>query len=84
MKAIEHAIGWATLPADATGGYRCDRLSVVRQFARHPQTIDPACAVPAKGLLPYRRERPIPFLFTPTGIERDSCAASRTRRRRRR
>jgi hypothetical protein len=24
----------------ATGGYWCDRLSVVRQFARHLQTID--------------------------------------------
>jgi integrase/recombinase XerD len=67
---IEHAIGWATLPAGATGGYWCDRLSVVRQFARYLQTIDPACEVPAKGLLPYRHERPIPFLFTPADIER--------------
>jgi hypothetical protein len=50
---IEHAIGWATLPAGATGGYWSDRLSVVRQFARHLQTIDPACEVPPKGLLPY-------------------------------
>jgi integrase/recombinase XerD len=32
---IEHAIGWATLPAGATGGYWSDRLSVVRQFARY-------------------------------------------------
>jgi integrase/recombinase XerD len=67
---IAHAIGWATLPAGATGGYWSDRLSVVRQFARYLQTIDPACEVPAKGLLPYRRERPIPFLFTPADIER--------------
>ena len=72
---IEHAIGWATLPAGATGGYWSDRLSVVRQFARHLQTIDPACEVPAKGLLPYRRERPIPFLFTPADIERVMRAA---------
>ena len=67
---IEHAIGWATLPTRASGGYWSDRLSVVRQFARYLQTIDPACAVPAKGLLPSRRERPIPFLFTPADIER--------------
>ena len=87
---IEHAIGWATLPAGATGGYWCDRLSVVRQFARYLQTIDPACEVPAKGLLPYRRARPIPFLFTAADIERvmrarrEGCAASCMRRRRRR
>jgi len=66
----EHAIDWSTLPAGATGGYWCDRLSIVRQFARHLQTIDPASEVPAKGLLPYRRERPIPFLFTSAEIER--------------
>ncbi len=67
---IENAIAWATMPADATSNYWCDRLSIVRQFARHLQTIDPACGVPPKGLLPYRRERPIPFLFTPADIER--------------
>src|SRR5213076_2328989 len=58
------------MPTGASGGYWCVRLSVVRQFARHLQTIDPACEVPAKGLLPYRRERPIPFLFAPADIER--------------
>jgi len=76
---IEHALGWATLPAGTTAGYWCDRLSVVRQFARHLQTIDPACEVPAKSLLPYRRERPIPFLFTPADIERMMRAAQQLR-----
>jgi integrase len=76
---IEHALGWATLPADATGGYWCDRLSVVRQFARYLHTIDPSCEVPAKGLLPHRRERPIPSLFTPTDIARLMRAAQRLR-----
>jgi integrase/recombinase XerD len=76
---IEHAIAWATLPAGATGGYWSDRLSVVRQFARYLQTIDPACEVLAKGLLPYRRERPIPFLFTPADIERVMRAAGELR-----
>ena len=76
---IEHAIGWATLPTSATGGYWCDRLSVVRQFARHLQTIDPACEVPPKALLPYRRQRPIPFLFAPAEIERVMRAARQVR-----
>ena len=58
---LEHAIGWATLPAAATSNYWCDRLSIVRQFVRYLQTIDPACEVPPKGLLPYRREPdPVP------------------------
>jgi integrase/recombinase XerD len=76
---IEHAIGWAILPAGATAGYWCDRLSVVRQFALYLQTIDPACEVPANGLLPYRRERPIPFLFSPADIERVMRAAGQLR-----
>ena len=76
---IEHAISWATLPAGATGGYWSDRLSVVRQFARYLQTIDPACEVPAKRLLPFGRERPIPFLFTPADIERVMRAARQLR-----
>lgn len=76
---IEHAIAWATLPAGTTGSYWSDRLSVVRQFARYLQTIDPACEVPAKLLLPYRRERPIPFLFTEADIERVMRAAGQLR-----
>jgi hypothetical protein len=67
---IEHAIGWATLPAGTTGGYWSDRLSVIRQFARYLQTIDPACEVPAKRLLPCRRERPIPFWTSPGLVDR--------------
>jgi integrase/recombinase XerD len=32
---IEHAIAWVTQPAGADCNYWCDRLSVVRQFARY-------------------------------------------------
>jgi hypothetical protein len=78
---IEHAIGWATLPAGATRGYWCDRLSVVRQFARYLDTIDPVCEVPAQGLLPYRRERPIPFLFTAGGHRAGDARGARAARR---
>jgi integrase/recombinase XerD len=65
---IEHAIAWATQPAGADCNYWSDRLSVARQFARHLQTIDPACEVPPKRLLPYRRRRPTPYLYTPQEI----------------
>jgi integrase/recombinase XerD len=49
---IEHAVGWATQPAQADPTYWSDRLSVARQFARYLQTIDPACEVPPSRLLP--------------------------------
>jgi integrase len=65
---IENAVAWATLPAGADPGYWAERLSVVRQFARHLQTIDPTCEVPPARLLPYRTRRMIPYPYTPEEI----------------
>lgn len=59
---IDNALTWAT----STGtdpSYWAHRLSIVRQFARHLQTIDPACEVPPAQLLPYRAPRAIPYLY---------------------
>jgi integrase len=66
---IEHAVAWAAQPAGADPNYWCDRLSVVRQFARHLKTLDPCCEVPPKKLLPYRRRRPAPFIYTREEID---------------
>jgi integrase/recombinase XerD len=41
---------------------------VVRQFARHLQTIDPACEVPPARLLAHRGRRAIPYPYTPQEI----------------
>jgi integrase/recombinase XerD len=41
---------------------------VVRQFARHLQTLDPTCEVPPARLLPYRSPRAIPYLYDPQEI----------------
>lgn len=65
---IENAVAWATLPAGADPAYWAGRLSVVRQFARHLQTLDAACEVPPAKLLPYRSRRPIPYLYEPAQI----------------
>lgn len=65
---IEHAVAWATLPADAQRSYWAQRLSVVREFARHLRTIDPACEIPPAGLLPFRPRRAIPHLYQPHEI----------------
>ena len=39
----EAAVAWATRPADADPIWWQRRLSVVRCFARHLETLDPAC-----------------------------------------
>jgi integrase/recombinase XerD len=77
---IEHAVGWATQPAQADASYWSDRLSVARQFARYLQTIDPACEVPPSRLLPCRRRRAIPYLYTPEEITALMHAASQLAR----
>ena len=53
---IENAVAWATQPASADPSYWGGRLSVVRQFARHLQTLDPACEVPASAVPPDARD----------------------------
>jgi len=66
---IEHAVAWATQPTGSECRYWADRLSVVRQFARFLQTIDPSCEVPPTRLLSYRRRRVAPHIYTPQQIE---------------
>jgi integrase/recombinase XerD len=72
---LENAASWATLPAGADPSYWAGRLSVVRQFARHLQTLDPACEVPPAQLLPYRSRRAIPYLYEPEEITALMAAA---------
>jgi integrase/recombinase XerD len=63
------------LPAAADRSYWAQRLSVVRQFARHLQTIDAACEIPPAGLLPFRPRRAIPHLYQPKEITALMAAA---------
>lgn len=72
----EHALAWATLPATADRAYLAQRLSVVRQFARHLQTIDSACEVPPASLLPFRPRRAVPHLYESAEITALMSAAS--------
>ena len=52
------------MPAGAHPHYWRQRLSVVRGFARHLATIDPASEVPSKDLLPGHRPRIAPYIYT--------------------
>jgi len=53
----ELALEWARMPVHAHPHYWRQRLSVVRGFARHLATIDPASEIPSKDLLPGHRPR---------------------------
>jgi integrase len=72
---IKDALAWAT-SAGADPSYWAQRLSIVRQFARHLQTIDPACEVPPARLLPHHPPRAIPYLYEPQEIVALMRAAS--------
>lgn len=60
----------------ATGAARCgpktraDRLSVVRGFARYRQETDRRTEVPPPGLLPTRRQRAKPYLYSDEEVRR--------------
>ena len=68
----ELALEWARLPTDAHPHYWRQRMSVVRGFARHLATIDPASEVPSKDLLPGTRQRLAPH--TISWIVREACS----------
>jgi integrase/recombinase XerD len=71
----ELALQWARLPVQAHPYRWRQRLSVVRGFARHLATIDPASEVPSKDLLPGHRPRTAPYIFTDEEIAALMAAA---------
>jgi site-specific recombinase XerD len=65
---VDLGVAWARQPATANPAWWANRLSVVRGFARHLQTLDPATEVPPADLLPCAYRRQIPHLFTENEI----------------
>jgi integrase/recombinase XerD len=65
---IELAVMWARLPVDAHPHWCKRRLGFVRGFARHLATIDPSTEVPPTDLLPGRRPRIAPYIYSPGEI----------------
>jgi integrase/recombinase XerD len=61
---IEHALAWATLPANSHPSWPSTRLETVRHFATHLQVVDPATEVPPPDLLPRRRRKSTPYLYS--------------------
>jgi integrase/recombinase XerD len=71
----ELALAWATLPAGDVN-WHAQRLSVVRGFAAYLHTIDPSAQVPPAGLIPSRRLRATPYLYSGADITALIAAAA--------
>jgi integrase len=72
----EHALAWALRPKEASPAWWSERLGIVRGFARHLKSIDPATEVPPPGLLRCRRHRVAPYLYSPADIAALRAAAA--------
>ena len=72
---LDLAVSWATLPENGESSWRAQRLGVVRCFARYVQAFDPDVQVPPAGLLPKRRGRPAPYLYSDTELSAIMAAA---------
>jgi integrase len=75
----ELALAWAVQPADATAQYWRLRLTIVRGFARYMQASDPRTEVPPDDLLPAKKRRAVPYLYSETEIEQLMQAARKIR-----
>ena len=64
-------------PGQAHPSYWGQRLTVVREFARHLATLDPASEVPAQDLLPAHQPRIAPYIYTDDEIAALIAAAGR-------
>jgi integrase len=58
------AVAWATESSRAGKWFQAIRLGMVRLFAQHVRTLDPRTEVPPQKLLPYRRVRPPPYVYS--------------------
>jgi integrase/recombinase XerD len=58
------ALAWAQRPKNAQPARWAARLCYVRGFARHRKSTDPRTQVPPVRLLPFRKKRARPYLYT--------------------
>ena len=73
---IEFAVQWARRPANGSHNYLSRRLRVVRTFARYLHALDPSCEVPSLELLPAKKYRPAPYVYTDAEIAALMAATS--------
>lgn len=58
------ALAWAQQPSGVQPAQWAQRLSYVRQFARHRSATDLRTEIPAPGLLPFQPKRARPYLYS--------------------
>ena len=74
----EHALAWAVLPG-GDPSWHAYRLAVARGFAAWLATTDPAAEIPPAGLIPSRKQRATPYLYTDAEIAALIAAAQSLR-----
>jgi len=74
---IAHALRWAQQSRSAQPATWADRLGVVRRFAAWRSLSDARTQVPPRGLLPHRRRRKPPYIYSDNEIERILAQAAR-------
>jgi integrase len=74
----EHALAWAVLPG-GDPSWHAYRLAVARGFAAWLRTADPAAEIPPAGLIPSRKRRATPYLYTGSEITALMTAAESLR-----
>jgi integrase len=65
---IDSAVAWAMRPSDASPWWWSRRMSLVRVFARHMASIDPATEIPPIDVLPFTNLRATPFIYSPNDV----------------
>ena len=62
------ALDWASLPSDASPNWKAERLCMVRGFAKYVHAFDPRTELPSQELLPFRKKRNTPYLYSDKDI----------------
>ncbi len=73
----ELALRWALQSTNAQPATCAERLGVVRRFAAWLSVTDPRTEIPPRGLIPKRRRRTPPYIYSDDQIERIVVQAAR-------
>jgi len=76
---IQTALWWAKLPTGGCHAYLSQRMPAIRGFARYLHGVDPSVEVPPLDLLPARKDRPTPYIYSDRDIVALMQAARRLR-----
>ena len=62
--SVDLALRWAMMPTGVGQAYLAQRMRAVRGFSRYLHGIDPGTEIPPLELLPARKHRPTPHIYT--------------------